>query len=453
MAKFISSFKQTSIGRRFISGASWVFVGKLISAAATLACNALLARLLSPEEMGFYFLVFSLVSFFAIWGQWGLNRGLVKLVAAEIAVDRSDLARSGILTAFIIVSLISSLIVLFFISPLGEWLVVKISGSDVLVPLVWLLALWIMIKAFQGIVSESFRGFHDIRLATIFGGLTTAVVSLALYTYVWVVQGQATLSQVLQLVIVAAGFSLLLGLFILIRKLDKCDRGEKKPISKIAKFGFPLFVTSVVIFGVREVHIWVLAMYQPEQEVALYGAALHLVTLLAMPLIIVNSVLPPIVAELYSQKEMKKLESVLQKTATLIGALALAILVFLFVFGESILSVVYGESYRLAFIPLLLLCIGQFVNALTGSPGILLTMSGHEHVVMRSAVIAGIVGVLCTIVTVQELGGVGAALGFAVGLVLVNVFMWAYCYRKLDIATHGSLWVLLNLLREFRARI
>ena len=109
----------TSLRRRFLSGSSWAFSGKIISASATLLGNALLARLLSPEELGSYFLAFSIVSTFSIFCLWGLDRGLVKLVATELATGHPEHVRSGISAAFVLVSrntihlaLISSLDVL-----------------------------------------------------------------------------------------------------------------------------------------------------------------------------------------------------------------------------------------------------------------------------------------------------------------------------------------------------
>ena len=291
MAALNSPLKNSSFGRRFLSGASWVLAGKVVSSAATLAGYALLARLLSPDEMGYYFLAFSIVSILSITAMWGLDRGMVKLVASELAQGCSALARGGILASLIIVSILSVFIAVVLNSPAGEWALVTSFNSTVLVSLSVLMGLWILIKAIQGLVSESFRGFHDIRMATIFGGLVTAVISMLLYLYAWLFEGGASLEQVVQMTVLAAGISLLIGLTLLFRKMRTLDRGEKLQFSKVIHFGYPLLLTSVSLFAIREFHLWVLAIFQPESEVALYGSALRLGTMLTLPLIIVNSVI------------------------------------------------------------------------------------------------------------------------------------------------------------------
>lgn len=445
--------RATSLRRRFLSGASWALSGKIVSAGATLLGNALLARLLSPSDMGTYFLAFSVVSIFAIFGQWGMERGLVKLVAAELAGGRPELARSGIMAAFVVVFIVSVLIALLLLSPAGEWVLAAGFGSTLLVSLSMLMGLWIFIRAMQGLVSESFRGFHDIRLATVFGGLVTAVVSLLLYLVVWVYQGRANLDQVMQMTVLAAGLSLLAGMFILSRKVRGLQPGGGVYPLKILRFGLPLLITSVSLFGVREFHLWILAVFQPESEVALYGSALRLVMLLEMSLMIVNAVIPPMVADLYSQRNFVRLQGVLQKTATLMSIPAIVVFGLILLFGADALGIVYGEPYREAFVPFVILAVGQLVNVLTGSPGILLTMSGHERVVMRSALGGGVIGIVVSFFGVQEWGAAGAAAGYSVGLVLVNVAMWAYSYRRLSIRTHGSPIVMMNMLRKVRARI
>lgn len=447
------SIKNKSLKSRFTSGAAWAFSGKIASAGSALLGNALLARLLSPAEMGEYFLAFSIVTTFALCGQWGLNRGLVKLVATELACSKPELASNRIISAFIIVVGASSILGVFLVSPAGKWVLVNIFGSTVLTTVVVLMGLWVVIKGMQGIVSESFRGFHDIRLATIFGGLTTAVIAMVLYMIVWLFWGKASLEFVIQITVIASGISLLIGLLCLSRKLMTLSHGSGVKLLSAVKFGFPLMITTISLFGVKEFHIWVLAGFQPESEVALYGSSLRLVAILIMPLTIVNAVIPPMVADLYSQNSINKLQSLLQKTATLISIPSFVVFVFIIIFGADALGYIYGEHYRNAFVPFVILALGQFLNVLTGSPGVLLTMSGHERVVMVSALISGFIGIVVSLFGVQKFGAIGAALGYSISIVLVNLYMSIYSFRELSIHTYGNLKVLFGMFRKFRAKI
>jgi Na+-driven multidrug efflux pump len=62
-----------------------------------------------------------------------------------------------------------------------------------------------------------------------------------------------------------------------------------------------------------------------------------------MPLLIVNLVLPPIVAEMYAQGQRGRLERTLRTFSTLAGIPSLLVLLVFMLLGGSILGLVYGE--------------------------------------------------------------------------------------------------------------
>ena len=51
---------------RLFCGGSWVFGGQVLGSISSVVLNGLIARLLVPEEVGAYFLTFSLVSVVAL---------------------------------------------------------------------------------------------------------------------------------------------------------------------------------------------------------------------------------------------------------------------------------------------------------------------------------------------------------------------------------------------------
>lgn len=450
MTSQVTTTKDVSLRSRFISGGFWALSGKIISGVATFGANMLLARLLAPEDMGSFFLIFSIVMTFSIIGQWGLGRGLVKLVASELAGGNTGRARSAIISSFIIVTLICLVLALLMLSPAGEWFLKNLSGSEQLATIAGLTGIWIIVLALQRIVSESFRGFHDIRLATIFGGVVTAVLSMIFYLFVWLSDAQLELKLAVQLMILAFGINLVIGSGFLLKRIRSLEQGSEPGLSQVARFGLPLMLTNVSLFAVLEFHMWVLAYYQPESEVALYGASLRLVMLLAIPLTIINAVIPPMVVDMYSRKQYDRVQNLLQKTATIMGLPAIAVFVLIVVFGAEILGLVFGEIYTAAYIPFVILAVGQLINVFTGSPGILLTMSGHERVVMKTALGASTLGVITSLIGVQWYGATGVALGYAVGIVVNNVAMWAYSWNKLSIRTHGNVLLLVSLINSLQ---
>ena len=69
-----------STKRRLLSGSVWVVGGRIATAFAALATNVLLARSLSPEDLGVYFLAFSLVQVGAGLGPLGLDHAVLRFL-------------------------------------------------------------------------------------------------------------------------------------------------------------------------------------------------------------------------------------------------------------------------------------------------------------------------------------------------------------------------------------
>lgn len=74
------------LGSRLLSGGVWVLGGKVFIAASGLLSGALLARLLTPRELGAYFLAYSIVLFGSMLGSLGLQGAATRLVAQSLGL-------------------------------------------------------------------------------------------------------------------------------------------------------------------------------------------------------------------------------------------------------------------------------------------------------------------------------------------------------------------------------
>lgn len=109
------------------------------------------------------------------------------------------------------------------------------------------------------------------------------------------------------------------------------------------------------------------------------------------------------------------------------------------VFGEKILGLIFGGFYAQGFYVLAVLGVGKIVNVLTGSPGVMMIMSDRQSQFLKFTIISGVIGVALSVLLVGEYGGVGVAAGVSFGVVLLNVLMWLYCWKRLEIRTHMGL--------------
>ena len=82
-----------------------------------------------------------------------------------------------------------------------------------------LVAVWVMALTFQSLLAEVFRGFHDIRLASLFSGLSTTVFAMLMFVGLWLVQGHADLDQIILVMVIAGLSSVALSTLLLGKRL------------------------------------------------------------------------------------------------------------------------------------------------------------------------------------------------------------------------------------------
>jgi O-antigen/teichoic acid export membrane protein len=314
-----------------------------------------------------------------------------------------------------------------------------------------LVPLWVAVTAFPNLLAEIFRGFHDIRLATLFGGVVTTVLNASLFAGLWLLQGHSSLEDVLILAIAAGTTNTLMAAIFLWRKIRPMEGNGQIATREVLTISWPLWLSNMTLFILTQADLWILGIYRAPDEVAVYGAAARLVMAVATPLIVANAVLPPIVAEMYTQDRKQELQRALRATATIAGIPTIAVLIVFLVFGAPIMGMVYGDFYRTGATVLVLLSLGHLVNAAAGSCGLVLMLTGHQMAMLRISLFSGVLAVLAMLWAAPRYGPVGIAAVAATGMTLQNLLMLVTAHRRTQIWTHVDLRHLLAIPVVFRA--
>src|SRR5215208_3059021 len=420
--------------------------------------NVLLANMLSKQEAGAYIVALSIVSLGAVVGSLGLPKTVVGLVAENMGVDRPERARRVIRTVLgigVFGTLGISLTYLLVGDLVGGYLFPKFYGdSALLVGVTGLMAGWIAIAVVQEITAETFRGFHDIRLATLLGGLATAgksgglimrVLLLGVLVLLWVRSEQTSLATVMLVCIGSGSVSVVLSLWLLYGKVSSLGSSEgaqdEEPVSakEVLDDAIPFLAIALTSFVLLSADVWILGALGSLKEVGIYGAASRLVTFVAMPLLIVNLVLPPIVAEMYAQGQTGRLERTLRTFSTLAGIPSLLVLLVFMLLGGPILGLVYGKPIYhsdTAVLVLLILSAAKLTAVWSGSCGLVLQFTGHQRSMLRVSVLTSPLFFVVAILATQRYGAVGVACAVAVTTALQNVIMVLLAKRKTGMWTH-----------------
>ena len=150
-----------------------------------LLVNVIVVKLLSPGEMGSFFLTHSMVTVFSLVAQLNLPQLIVRLTAEGLATGNMTRVKSDICFALIIACITclitSSCLVLFA----GDWLAIHVFNSPLITTAIGIASFWIVALTLQVIFVEVFRGLHDVKIASPFGGALTNFLLFVIVCLFW----------------------------------------------------------------------------------------------------------------------------------------------------------------------------------------------------------------------------------------------------------------------------
>jgi O-antigen/teichoic acid export membrane protein len=443
----------SSLKRRLLSGSIWAVAGRFGGAMVGILIASLLTFVISPEEVGAYNLALSIVSFGALVGALGLPKTVVRLVAENVGLNRFGRTRRVIYTVLSLGLVGTLLTSLAYFLVIGDLIERRLFESPLLVGLTGLIAIWIAIAILQEITAETFRGFHDIRWATLLGGLATGgksgglIMRLVLFGILTllVVKGAGVDLRTVTLISIGAGsVSVLLSCWLLYGKVSSLgSRATEEPVStrEVLDDALPFLAIAMTAFVLQAADIWILGALDSETAVAVYANASKLVTFVVMPLLVVNLVMPPIVAEMYAQGRTARLERTLRAFSTMSGVPSLLVLVGFMLLGRPILSLVYNQDIyhsNTAWLVLLILSAAKLVAVWSGSCGLVLQFTGHQASMLRVSLLTSPLFFVLAIFAAMRYGPIGVAAAAALITSLQNVIMVLLAKRKTGMWTHVS---------------
>jgi O-antigen/teichoic acid export membrane protein len=247
---------------------------------------------------------------------------------------------------------------------------------------------------------------------------------------------------VLSFAVISVAASAAIGGFTLFKKVAALpgtgNAEEDNGIGATLSVAWPLLIANLTHFAVTQADVWILGAFCPQEELAVYGAAARLMSIIVMPLMLLNAVVPPIIAELHVQGKKAAMETTLRSTAAIAGFPAFITLLAFIFFGKPILTLVYGGFYAKGAVVLAILSLGQLVNVWAGSCGITLMMTGNQTSRMAIALASALLAIGGGLWAVQSHGMVGVAIAAAFTMMCQNVAMVLFVKSKVGVWTHAS---------------
>jgi O-antigen/teichoic acid export membrane protein len=183
----------------------------------------------------------------------------------------------------------------------------------------------------------------------------------------------------------------------------------------------------------QQASILLQGFFLPDASIGIFRIASQVAILASFGLMTINLVLSPRFAALFVQGEMDKLQRLVTNSARVILLINLVLTAGFIFWGKLFLRLAFGLPYESAYVPLIILLIGQLINSGAGSVGLLLNMSGHERETARGMVVAACINVVLNLLLIPRMGINGSAVATSTSLIVWNILLWWAVRKKLGI--------------------
>tara|TARA_B110000211_G_scaffold234693_1_gene305663 strand:- start:5979 stop:7256 length:1278 start_codon:yes stop_codon:yes gene_type:complete len=406
----------STIGKKFLSTASLQIVSRGLSVLAGL----ILARYLGPEEYGLYTYILSIIAIVTIPVIAGLPQLLIREVA-HIEVEENWADLKGLFrwsSGFVV--LISSLMMLAVLLALLFELVTETTAH-----LLWFAMLLIPIKSFSSKQGAILNGLSKPILGLLPEFILMPFMAIFIYTFFILFNTAFTALLLIKVQIFTSVLTMLLGLY-LIHKNTPREIFKVEPNYSFKKWNRALLPFSLMFFISTmnsELANVVLGYFKEKETVGFFKVALQGITLVTLGMTAVNSILGPKIAKSYRKNNIAEAQELLKKSVRLNVCFSIPIALLLIVFGEWLITIFFGESFKPAYQILCILCVGQIINIFLGSVGLVLNMTGNERNSLKSLFITLVINMILLFTLVPIYGSVGAALSVSISLVIWNLLM------------------------------
>lgn len=275
---------------------------------------------------------------------------------------------------------------------------------------------------------ETFRAINKIIVSEVIRNIFRYIFFVIAILILFKTNREDFLVDAFLLNFVIVGIFSSLFLFVMFYKEGLRDTKTKIKHKDIVKKSAPMAISLVSLMFMQSIDIILLSKFSDFKSVASYGVAVKLTIIITLALTSVNAVFAPKIAELYNLKLFSILKKEVNQATRLIALLTIPVILGIVVFSNFFLGL-FGTEYLISKKALLILLVGQTINALCGSVGVYMNMTNKQNVLQLFLIIAFIINLVLNLALIPMYGINGAALSTTISMVFWNVLGAYYIYK------------------------
>jgi O-antigen/teichoic acid export membrane protein len=288
--------------------------------------------------------------------------------------------------------------------------------------------------SFNQISVEFVRGLKKLRISELIRSVTQPliiVIGLLLFR-----NRQSDVLTVIVLFIVGAIFNFLFsgGTILMNTKGFKRVETEEFTRQKMLETSYPMMITSILAALMGALPFFLLEKFSSETAVGIFSVASRIPIIITFALTIVNTIVAPKFAEFFWSDRKEELQRLITQAAKIMLFASLFFSTIILI-GSKWLLGFFGNEYREGHLALIILVFGQFINAATGSVGLIMNMSGHQTALRNINLLVFTASVIPGVILIRNYPLVGAAIWVSLTSAIINILSVIYVKRKIHLIT------------------
>jgi len=408
-----------------------VLVVRVAGAGLGFAFNVALARVLGADGLGIYHLSLTFALIASTVGRMGMDPAMLKFGAPSYAAnDGRRLAavhRMGIGTALLGCGIVAAST---FVG--ADWLAATIYSDRAIAGPLRLMSLALVPFALLNLYGELLKAGQHQALSSFVQGAALPMISLLLLFLF--AKNIRDASAAATIYLAATTLLCLLSYVLWRRTVSPGDSSTTEPIRfrDLVATAMPMYGSAIADVVMTFSDVLILGMFATATDVGIYTAAARTALLTRFLLLANSAVAAPRFAALHAANDNEGVARLAVRSTLLTTVSSVPLLLVFVVFPERILSL-FGPQFEAGAQVLIILTIGQFVNAATGPVGYLLNMSGLHRIEGRIAVVGALMTAGLCFALIPFWGLVGAAAANAIATATCNLLRVYFAKSRLGI--------------------
>jgi O-antigen/teichoic acid export membrane protein len=407
---------------------------KFSSAFFALVNSILLARLLTLQGYGYYILAFSTVTLLAVPLSLGLPNLIVRNISKyEVEGDLAKMkgllirANQTVVIIFLIILIIASISYLLWWKNLNPTLSFSLWYGFILLLFIGL-----------GSIRAAFlRGLRFVILGQLPDTTLRNLFFSTILIYLFITSKSLTPPEAILYHAFSAIIAYVIGHIILIKKFLRKNSRVLPKYNTIEwwRESIPFSLNSGIQVVKSKSMAYILAIFINVEASAIFDVAQRGAGLLVFAFDAINAAIGPYLSRAYEGKDFLRLQRILKSTSRLIFIMGIPFFFLFLIGGEKIIIILFGQEYKSSFYPLIILCVGQLINLIIGSVGLLLSMTDNQNYLMKNNLYFLLILLASSIPLIVYLDVIGAAITYSALLIIQNFILFSFIRKNLKLNT------------------